>query len=293
MINAFKEQLFIPLRESERYQLTGIVETTRLPPSAPERLLSQFNNRVWPLLQQPEFNNLRSAGPWLCAPPPEATVHGKNDFFGILGKIAGDAVCGWIVSALPAPDLVAHLSQANRVIAPDGNNYMLRYHTEHSLRILHAHSDLPDIVEWLAPIHTWWVPAVRPKYEAWLPLAGADRAPGKCSFPLQLDQACWEALAGDSLSHRLADQLEASLAAAGQPATCYTIRLALAQQYLAQAREAGLTRQADLIGYVTCMVLHGDALTDSPAWQKALAETCDKPRPLADALQIHLRQYSL
>lgn len=52
----------------------------------------------------------------------------------------------------------------------------------------------------------------------------------------------------------------------------------------------GLTRQTDLVDYVTLMVLQGPALHNKPDWQQALSEALNYGRPLAEALQARTRQ---
>jgi hypothetical protein len=52
----------------------------------------------------------------------------------------------------------------------------------------------------------------------------------------------------------------------------------------------GLTNQDDLCDYVKLMALNGDALRDTPAWQQALRDARDQKRPLAEAVQVHLRE---
>lgn len=291
MSNSFATELFNPLRASEHYRLSAIVEMARLTLDEREALEDAFGQQRWPLLLQAHFSNLREIGPWLLAPRPGAPLAGQHDFFGSLNQLAGDAVCGWIVSALPPAELTRHLSHANIVSAPDGGSYLLRYHTEHTLICLHTRRDLPGVAQWLAPIKDWWFPAANPSCKTWQRLPGYDRPPLASALSIELDQACWEALAVEPLSHCLADQLQAPLHAAGKESG-YGIRLGLVQQHLAKARELGLTRQADLIDYVTCMALEGSALDNLAAWQAALQEARNTDRRLLDAFQARQRQNS-
>ncbi|NER59572.1 DUF4123 domain-containing protein [Pseudomonas sp. MAFF212428] len=291
MSASFATELFRPLQEAQRYQLTGIVEMARLSVTERRVVTNAVDPQRWPLLQQAQFSNLREVGPWLFAPRPGASLAGQHDFFANLNRMAGDAVCGWIVSALPPAELAQHLSHANTISAPDGERYLLRYHTEHSLTCLHACRDLPGVAQWLAPIKDWWFPAANPSRKTWQRLTGYDRSPLTPALGIELDQACWEALAGDPLSHRLADQLQAPLSAAGQQ-SCHGVRLGVVQRHLAKARELGLKRQADLIDYVTCMALEGDVLVNLPAWQEALLEARTEGRRLLVAFQAYQYQNS-
>lgn len=282
-------ELLTSLRESEHYRLSAIVEMARLTKDGREALTQASGQQRWPLLLQAQFSNLREIGPWLFTSRPGAPLAGQHDFFGRLNQLAGDAVCGWIVSALPPAELARHLSQANTVSAPDGGTYLLRYHTEHTLLCLHTRRDLPGVAQWLAPIKEWWFPAANPLRRTWQRLPGYDRPLSVPALSIELDQACWEALAGEPLSHCLANQLQAPLQVAGKE-SCHGTRLGQVQLHLAKARELGLTDQADLIDYVTCMVLEGDALRNLPAWQEALQEARVEGRRLLDALQARLPQ---
>lgn len=284
MNDAFRDALFTPLRESSQYRLAAIVELGRLSEQGRERLASKCPGRLWSLLQQSDFKNLLSVSPCLCVPREGASLEGQWDFFWMLNELAMQGICGWIVSKLPAAALLEHLGQANIVRAADGHRYLLRYHTEHSLKVLHARRDLPDIAHWLAPIHSWWVPYPDHQKQSWQCLSGGDLPAGKRLSGLALDQACWHALSGEPLSQRLAEQLKSTLAASGMPARCHGVRLGLAQHHLAQARAAGLTRQADLITYVNCMAIHESTLKTCAAWQHALDQARANTRLLADAL---------
>lgn len=278
------------LRESPAYRLAGLVEMSRLEPAERSALRETHRGNAWPLLQQPELANLREIGPWLFGTKPDADLQGQSDFYSALGRTAGDALCGWIVSALPPARLAEHLSKAAVVEGPDDASYMLRYHTEHALPILHARHDLPGIAEWLAPIRSWWVALADPQHRAWRRLSGYDKPEHLHVPPIRIDQDCWDMLAGDPLLYRLADQLKAPLQAVGAKENCQSTRLGLVRQYLEQARQHGLTRQADLVDYVTLMALQGPALHNTPAWQQALSDALNHGRPLAEALQARTRQ---
>lgn len=201
----------------------------------------------------------------------------------MLNELAMQGICGWIVSKLPAAALLEHLGQANIVRAADGHRYLLRYHTEHSLKVLHARRDLPDIAHWLAPIHSWWVPYPDHQKQSWQCLSGGDLPAGKRLSGLALDQACWHALSGEPLSQRLAEQLKAHW----PPAVCLPVVTACAlglPNTILLKRAAGLTRQADLITYVNCMAIHESTLKTCAAWQHALDQALANTRLLADAL---------
>lgn len=290
MKGSFDDRLFDPLIQPGQYRLAAIIERSQLTPKSNDELVSLCQNRLWPLLQQREFSNLRMIGPCLAAPRDSATPQNQSDFFQYLSRLGGDAVCGWIVSSLPAAGLADHLAQANSVLAPDGQRYLLRYHTEKALRTLYGRMDLPDISEWVAPILNWWVPTPHAERVAWGCLKGHNRPAVRRVNGLKLDQACWDALAEDPLSHRLAEQLKQSMAVAGLPERCHVVRLGLAQKYLAQARQAGFVHQADLITYVTIKTLEGNQLTSTPAWQAAIDSALSQSQALSESLQRHLNR---
>lgn len=289
MKGTFYDRLLAPLYQSERYRLSTLFELSRLDDEQLEKL-GQRKEVLHSLMPQKALSHLQQVGTVLCAPDASARLQGQSDFFWQLTDLCKDAICGWIVSALPAKDLAAHLAQANTLLAPDGHRYLLRYHTEQGLRVLHARQDLPDILDWLAPIHTWWVPYPDATRQLWYDFSGGDRPEARTLDGLRLDQACWQALAGDSLAYGLADQLKHALRTSGKPEQCHVVRLGLAQRLLAFARESGLVRQEDQIAYVIFMALLGEGLTSDPVWQAAINDALDKQTSLVESVQTHLHE---
>ncbi|MBJ9978459.1 DUF4123 domain-containing protein [Pseudomonas sp. S75] len=287
MRNLFTERLLSPLRQAEHYRLSAVLELSQLSAEQLESLGQREHGTLYPLMQQYELNNLRQIGAALYN-VNTSTLQGQSDFFWELSDCAADALCGWIISSLPTAALAAHLAQANTVRAPDGQRYLLRYHTEQCLRVLHARTDLPGITEWFAPIHSWWVPYPDANEETWCCVMGGGTSESVEVNGLALDPACWEALAADPLEHRLADQLKGSLKASRQTAHRHSVRLGRVRKYLAAAREAGFVEQQDLITYVTSLALLGDGLTVDPRWQAAIDESLEQGQPLAQHLHTHL-----
>ncbi|SEK09759.1 DUF4123 domain-containing protein [Achromobacter sp. NFACC18-2] len=285
MITAFAQELIDALRKSSSHRLTAIVEMARMPAPARQPFLDRHAPNAWPLLNQQRFSNLRDVGPWLVAAAPGSDLQGQYDFHRALTDATSDALCGWLISALPPSALAGHLAQATTAQAPDGHSYMLRFHTELAFPILHARRDLPGIGQLLAPIQSWWVIEPHPERKAWRHYAGYDQ-PQLAGVPLiQLDQACWDALAGDPLSYSLAEQLREPLAASGFAENCHGTRLGLVGKLLREARAEGLRRPGDLADYVTLLALHGPTLRGMDAWQAALTEACNDGLPLAQALK--------
>lgn len=282
MTASFTNLLMADLRESTTCTVTGIVEMARLDPAQRDELLARYDARAWPLLSQPEFENLRWIGPWLFGPGMHTSLQGQYEFHHALARHAGDAVCGWITSELSPAELAAHLSQANVAHAPDGERYLLRYHTEVALPVLYARRHQSGPRELFAPVTAWWHPLPHASRKAWTAIRGGRRTDAAAIPPMTLDDDTWTALAGDPLAYALADQLKPAFAR--QPDTdCYGVRLGTVQHHLAQARKQGLTRPGDLNDYVTLTVHVGDALTADAHWQAAIDEAKNGGRPLAQS----------
>lgn len=283
----FAKGLVDQLRHSPNHRLSAIVEMAKVPEAERQRLTDRYSENAHPILHQECFSNLRDIGPWLFSPGQNADLQSQYDFHCALTETAGDALCGWLTSALEASKLADHLGQGTTVRGPDGGTYMLRFYTEQAFPVLHARHDLQGIAHLLAPIRSWWVMEPHPEHRAWRNYAGYDQ-PQYCGVPLiQLDQACWEALAGDPLSYHLADQLQEPLAASLSE-NCHGTRLGLVRKLLAEAQESGLNRPGDQSDYVTLVTLHSHELLTTSAWQEALAEARNNGRPLARALKARI-----
>ncbi|MFB4394986.1 MULTISPECIES: DUF4123 domain-containing protein, partial [unclassified Pseudomonas] len=288
MKNDFETEILLPLRESDRYQLAAILELSRLDAEQLEALAQYQNRACWSLMQQDELSNLRRFGPAVYAPTVIGTPQGQSDFFWQVKQFASHAIGGWVVSSLKGAELARHLAQANNILAPDGKRYLLRYHTQQCLKVLSSRMDLPDLREWFAPLHSWWVPYPDAETATWFRISGYDRPAARALNGLALDQRCWQALVADSLSYRLADQLEHGLEASGKPAQCHGLRLGMAQKHLVLARQAGFVEQHDLLTYATCMALQGERLAPDPIWHTTVKQALATRQPLIELLQAHL-----
>lgn len=276
------------LRTSDRYRLSAIVEMASLSPGVQEKLTRHYEDRCWPLLQQTQLHNLRTAGPWLFGSRPGSDVSAQYDFQWQLEQLASGAVCGWIVSALPTAQLARHLSHANIVTGADGHLYLLRFHNAAALRVLDTYRELPGISEWLAPIHHWWSPVAHPNKRLWLQVSGADQPPSLHLPQITLNEDCWAELAGDPLSYQLAELIKNEPSCAALATACHGTRVGLIQHYLDQAREQGLDREEDLISYVLILARHGEQLSSSQAWQDAIVATREQQTSLMDNVQRRL-----
>ena len=290
MPSPFIRALVDVLRTSDRYRLSAVVEMANLSPQVRETLTQYYSGRCWPLLQQAQFSKLRAVGSWLFGSRPGSDVSAQYDFQWQLEQGASGAVSGWIVSALPAAQLARHLSQANTVTGPDGHAYLLRYHTTAALQVLDTYRELPGVSEWLAPIHYWWAPVAHPHKRLWLQITGGDQPQALQVPPITLGEHCWTALAGDPLSYQLAELLKQEPSCPALSAVCHGTRVDLIQHYLDQAREQGLDREQDLISFVLLMVRDADQLSESPAWQDAIAATREQRTHLIENVQRCLRK---
>ncbi|ANC81118.1 MAG: DUF4123 domain-containing protein [Pseudomonas sp.] len=289
MPSPFVRAMVDVLRASDHYRLSAIVEMANLTPKVQEQLTGHYTGRCWPLLQQAQFSNLRTAGPWLFGSRLGSDVSAQYDFQWQLEQGAAGAVCGWIVSALPAARLAGHLSHANIVTGTDGHSYLLRFHTAAALLVLDRHRELPGVSEWLAPIHHWWAPVAHPSKRLWMQISGGNQPQSTHCPPITLNEACWAELAGDPLSYQLAELLKNERSCPTLHAACHGTRVGLIQHYLDQARAQGLGREEDLISYVLMLARGGEQLSSSPAWQEAIAATREQQTSLMDNVQRCLR----
>lgn len=272
MTAKFVDQLLDDVRTSPTCTVTGIVEMSRLEPAKRDELVLRHEGEAWPLMSQPEFGNVRMIGPWLFGPGTQTSLNGQYDRYCILNRQAPDAVCGWITSELAPAQLALHLSQASVAYAPDGERYLLRFHTEAALPVLHARRAQPGLRELFAPITSWWFPLPHASQQQWAVVRGERAQSASAIPPIMLDDSAWEALAVDSLAYALADQLKSTLVARQPETDCYGTRLGIVQRHLAQARQQGLERSGDLADYVTLMVQQDHTLNTDTDWQAAINE---------------------
>lgn len=286
-MSPFAEKLMDQLYEAPNLRLTAIVEMAGVPFPVRERLMERFAQETWPILHQECFANLRDIGPWLFSSGEYLSLDSQYDFYYSLIKLAPDAPCAWLVSSLETSRLARHLGHSATARAPDGNTHLLRFYRELAFPQLYARQDLPGITDLLAPIKSWWALATDRERQVWRHYGCHDQ-PEHCAVPMiRLDQACWDALAGNPLGYPLCDLLAEELAF-GNPGSCHGTRLAKVHQLLAEAQEDGLSQLADQKDYVVFLARHGQSLRASPAWKAALADARDNAVPLAQAFERHL-----
>lgn len=87
MPSPFVRAMVEVLRASDRYRLSAIVEMANLTPEVQERLTGYYADRCWPLLQQAQFSNLRTAGPWLFGSRPARMSRPSMIFNGNLNRV--------------------------------------------------------------------------------------------------------------------------------------------------------------------------------------------------------------
>ncbi|HCN46720.1 MAG TPA: DUF4123 domain-containing protein [Pseudomonas sp.] len=290
-MSPFAERLMDQLYEASNLRLTAIVELARVPLEARQRLMERFAHDAFPLLHQPCFANLRDIGPWLFCSGDYLSLDGQYDFHCTLSEIAGDVPSAWLISAMEPSRLANHLGQGTIVRGPQGDTCLLRFYSEQAFPVLHARHDLIGISELLSPIKSWWSMVPHADKLVWCHYA-CHNQPNRFGVPpIRLDQACWDALNGDPLTYRLAEQLQASLMTLSSDSKHGT-RLAHVRKLLGEARTHGLSRPEDLGEYVILLTRHGQDLRDAPLWQAVLADVRDNGHPLAQTLTKHLSLHS-
>lgn len=274
------------LQQSDSYRLTALVEPSVVSVAEDDFYWKAYSEYTYPLLVQPEFANLRDTGPHLFSAKPQASINQQYGFHNCLSQLIGDAITGWIISKMPAPDLAQHLSQACTVLAPDGDDYLLRFHTPTALCTLHTHRYLPSVSNWLQPLHSVWV-----RFEdQWSALPGGNGTAPKTGAPFMLNEACWAELKSEPLLFRLADTLEQALGNCPERRHSRGMRIWEVCRLKCEAERSGLTRLNDIVDYITLTVLRGPELSRSAAWTDSLAEARDHKAPLGQALRARLQR---
>lgn len=279
------DSIFRYLRQSDRYRLTALVELSTVSGLEDHFFWKAYSEHTYPLLLQPEFANLRDTGPHLFSVKPDASPNYQYGFHNALSKVIGNSITCWIISKIQAPELAEHLSQACTLLAPDGDDYLLRFHTPKALCTLHTHRYLPSISNWLKPIHSLWLPFE----DQWSALPGGNGEALRTGVPFMLNEACWAELTGEPLMFRLADTLAQAMSSGPK-------RLGLRGEHIwevlrlkGEAERSGLTRLNDIVDYITLTVLKGSELSRSAAWKDSLADALAHKAPLAQALRSRLK----
>lgn len=273
------------LRQSDSYRLTALVELSTVSAGEDNFLWKTYSKHIYPLLLQPELANLRETGPHLFSANPQASLNDHYQFHNGLSRAIGGSITAWIISKMPAPELAKHLSKACTVLAPNGDDYLLRFHTPTALCTLHTHRYLPSISDWLRPLHSLWLPFE----DQWSVLPGGNGAAAETSAPFMLNEACWTELKGEPLMFLLADALERTLS--DYPARRFSrgIRIQEVCRLKCEAESSGLNSLNDIVDYITLTFLRASDLSRSAAWKDAMADAREHKAPLAQALRSRLQ----
>lgn len=267
-------RLNIDLVEYPLSHLVMLIEGGLLCAEDRKRLHDNAHISLHSLLPQPEFDNLREHGPTLvawqaCSGDGLAAL---SPLYGMGQHQLRDVLCGWLVSACPPESLAKHLAQANRIIAPDGDAYLFRYH---AAAALHTLSDRNDAwaQAFFSPLVTWWwrTPSPQDQRAAWRGHRGHARPQPEALPPLRPDDHLWRALVGgDRESYALLHNLE-RLTPAPFATECPGERLSKVTHLLEQARAHGLKRKLDRADYVLWCLTNPSPPERLPHWPNALS----------------------
>lgn len=286
-MSTLRRRLNVDLVEHPQSRLTLLIEPGLLSPTQREQLQANSKVSLHPLLVQPEFDNLREHGPALVAwqGPGRDTLDDLEPLDSLAQHELQPALSGWLVSACPPQQLVQHLAQANRMMGPDGDDYLLRYHVPHVLDALSRRDDAWSQA-FFAPLVVWWwrVPSPQDNRAAWRSHRGLGRPQPVALPPLHPDPALWSALLGDELETHLVlhslEQFTPSVFAADCPGE----RLSQVARLLEQAGVHGLTREEDRLDYVWWCLTQPAAPERLPQWSQALADAQTGGARLAQTL---------
>ncbi|MBU8976077.1 DUF4123 domain-containing protein [Lysobacter sp. MMG2] len=273
-MSTLRSRLNVDLVEHPQSRPALLIEAGVLSPPQCEQLHANPKVSLHPLLTQPEYTNLREHGPMLVA--WDARGGDNLDELEALNSLARHALqpalCGWLVSTCPPEQLAQHLAQANRMMGPDGDDYLLRYHVPHVLDAL-SRRDVAWSQAFFAPLVVWWwrVPSPQDNRAAWRSHRGLARPQPVTLPPLHPDPALWSALLGDDLeAHLILHSLE-QFTPSVFAVDCPGERLSQVAHLLSQVSVHGLTREEDRFDYVLWCLTQPAAPERLPRWPQALA----------------------
>lgn len=276
-MSSLLQRLEDELLAGPRRQLAVLIEVSQLPADARAGLEADAGLLRYPLLVQPEFDNLRALGPMLVTTPGGAI--GNLQCLADRTPWLRAGMTGWLSSAIPIEELALHLASANRLVCPQGESYLLRYHAPHVLEALHGMQNTWSQA-FFAPLVSWWA---LQSGGGWRRYAGAANPRSATLFPLRPDEALWKALlAEDPEPHALASML-GKLDPPVFPTACPGERLQRVQALLKEADAHGLQRTQDRQDYGLLRLRAGDAALDSGRLVRAIEHSRSSGMRLLDA----------
>nr|WP_239031403.1 MULTISPECIES: DUF4123 domain-containing protein [unclassified Modicisalibacter] len=239
-------------------------------------LWQAFQGHPW--FQQAAFSALRPLGPWLFVADIETLL---DDLY----PLAEGGFHGLLMTHQPAADEAEKLGAFCVVEDAAGEEQLLRYYAPHVLPVVHRFTDKPWYHGLFGSLSHWWLPGL----DGWLDYAGtwsptSDSPDAGADARILLTPDLLQALGGDPTVHRILGELERSSPSLFQ-VDCPGIRLAIVDQAIHQARQAGLESLQDLSVYTAYCVAHGMAVTRRPDFLRAVDQSRSLARPLAETLQ--------
>lgn len=241
---------------------------------------SRFDQRAYPLLQDPHWEALFPYSPLLLA-AQETTEAGHH---ALLSAFAAAQIPrhGWIVSAVPGEQLATHLAQAGVARGPQGAAFLLRYFDPRVLPRLSKHADGGWWGALMAPIVSWWVPTSDTRTERWGRVPGLAMTNAAAPSALLVDDKLWQVLVRNPLPLRILAAMERQ-APSLFDTPCPGVRLARVEAVITAAKDVGLTRYRDLLDYVfIALAQESPTLEADRHWQHAIRDAASGAGHLGD-----------
>lgn len=253
------------------HTLAMIVELGLLTSEQRQRLFTE--HPIWPLLEQPEVEHLRTEGPVLIelSSTPFTTATQLNEQF------VKSAQHGWLSSPLKIIDLRQHIGDALACRNINGEPLLIRSYAHNVLPVLHARHDQPWHAWLFGPIVHWWLFT----RQGWQRLEGLAQNGTPAYHPIELDQRLVDKLGVDPHAQALVAELQ-NHAPEVFTSDCHGERLNQAGQALSQARQAGLSRPQDQYFFALYSLLSGCPMSQHPQWSDMLQRVERQGQELAE-----------
>ncbi|MNC03247.1 hypothetical protein D3C75_506470 [compost metagenome] len=247
----------------------GLVENKVL-----REICASASDRMRSLFIHPQLESLVSVGPWLIK------ITDLNDTIpDVLDKQG--ALRGIIISSLALPQLAEQLSWGCIVKSPDDKGLLLRFYTPYVLQHLSQRNDLNGYSALFNGIDKWFVPNMD---QQWWPLSltpALNTEYDKTHKTIELDQALWELLNGDTdVSALLRAWIQ-------QPQSKHfpaCIQRAMVHKALNKAQQAGLSHPIDKKIYALHYLSGGNKEIQSSDMTRALEKVTAGNITLTEAL---------
>lgn len=247
----------------------GLVENKIL-----REICASASNQMRSLFVHPQLESLISVGPWLIK------ITDLNDTIpDVLDKQG--ALRGIIISSLALPQLAEQLSWGCIVKSPDDKGLLLRFYTPYVLQHLSKRNDLNGYSALFNGIDKWFVPNID---QRWWPLSlttPLNIEYDKTHKTIELDQALWELLNGDTDVSALLRVWIQQPQSKNFPAC---IQRAMVHKALDKVQQAGLSRPIDKKIYALHYLSGGNKAIQSSDMTRALEKVTAGNITLSEAL---------